>query len=141
MSKLQLTGLVAAVHSPFNADGSLNLAVCRKTSRALAGEWRHDCIHLRHDRRKSFTHARERRALATRWTEVARGTSLKIVVHVGATASLILVYSPHRRSNLATGDFGARAELLSNRNVAALVSVRGHRGRCARVAVFYYDIP
>src|SRR5438093_12466838 len=79
-----LHGLVVAAHSPFHADGSLNLAAVEKqaahflkhnlTTVFVAGTTG-ECDSLTFD---------ERRALAQRWSEVMRGTALKLVFHVGS---------------------------------------------------------
>jgi len=79
-----LHGLVVAAHTPFHADGSLNLAVVEKqaahyvkhglTTVFLAGTTG-ECLSLTPD---------ERRLLAQRWSEVIRGTTLKLVLHVGS---------------------------------------------------------
>lgn len=79
----KLHGLVAAVHTPFAADGSLNLAAVEKqaehlarsgVSAAFVGGTTGECHSLTVD---------ERLALAERWAAVARGTRLKVVIHVG----------------------------------------------------------
>ena len=79
-----LHGLVVAAHSPFHADGSLNLAAVEKqathyikhnlTTVFVAGTTG-ECHSLTLD---------ERRVLAQRWSEVIRGTALKLVLHVGS---------------------------------------------------------
>lgn len=79
-----LHGLVVAAHTPFHDDGSLNLAAVEKqaahylkhrlTTVFVAGTTG-ECLSLALD---------ERRALAQRWSEVIRGTSLKLVLHVGS---------------------------------------------------------
>lgn len=77
-------GLVAATHTPFQADGAVALSVVEKQAEHL----------LRNRVRFAFvggstgeSHSlsvEERRALTQRWCEVARGTDLKVVVHVGS---------------------------------------------------------
>lgn len=79
-----LHGLVVAAHSPFHADGSLNLAAVEKlaahylknglTTVFVAGTTG-ECHSLTLD---------ERRALAQRWSEAIRGTALNLVLHVGS---------------------------------------------------------
>jgi len=79
-----LHGIVAATHTPFRGDGSLNLSIVEKQAVHLlangvtlafiggtTGESQSLCVE-------------ERRQLAKRWMEVARGTPLKVVVHVGS---------------------------------------------------------
>ena len=82
--KHPLHGLVAAVHTPFHSDGSLNLAVVERQAAHLLsnrvnnvfiGGTTGECTSLTLD---------ERRVLTQRWSEVARGTALRLVVHVGS---------------------------------------------------------
>jgi N-acetylneuraminate lyase len=84
MTLTKLTGLVAATHTPFHEDGSLNLAIVERQAEHL----------LKHSIATAFIGGStgesqslsvdERLDLARRWVEVAHGTSLKIVVHVGS---------------------------------------------------------
>jgi N-acetylneuraminate lyase len=80
---MRLHGLIAAPHTPFHADGSLNLAPVEQQAELLAadgvagvfiGGSTGEC--------HSLTVA-ERRALAERWAAVVRGSPLALVVHVG----------------------------------------------------------
>lgn len=79
-----LTGLVAAVPTPFDGDGKLNLSVVEKQAE-----------HLHRDGVKAVfvggstgeSHSltvEERLALARRWREVVRGTQQRLVIHVGS---------------------------------------------------------
>jgi N-acetylneuraminate lyase len=79
-----LRGLVVAAHTPFNADGSLNLAVVENQaahylknnlSIVFIGGTTGEFSSLATD---------ERRALAERWMAVTRGTTLKVIVHAGS---------------------------------------------------------
>ena len=84
MTKTKLLGLIAAPHTPFAGDGSLNLSAIEAQADHLlkqdvgtvfiggtTGEW-------------SSLSLEERRALAQRWFEVTRGSALRVIVHVGA---------------------------------------------------------
>src|SRR6266576_7019617 len=83
MMKFPLTGLVAATHSPFREDGSLNLAVVeRQAAHLLANQVKFAFICGSTGESHSLT-LEERRALATRWMEAARGSELEVIVHVG----------------------------------------------------------
>ncbi len=83
-SASRLQGLVPATQTPFQSDGSLNLAMVESQAAHL----------LRNGMTTAFINGTtaechsltldERRALAQRWCEVARGTPLKVVVHVGS---------------------------------------------------------
>jgi N-acetylneuraminate lyase len=79
-----LHGLVAAAHSPFHDDGSLNLAAVEKqAAHFLKNNVATTFICGSTGECHSLT-LEERRSLAERWLAVARGTALKIVVHVGS---------------------------------------------------------
>lgn len=84
MNKLTLNSLVAAAHSPFKADASLNLAAVERQAEHLD---RHQvattfiCGSTGESHSLTFE---ERRQLAERWMEVTRGSQLKVIVHVGS---------------------------------------------------------
>jgi N-acetylneuraminate lyase len=83
---LQLTGLVAATHSPFNKDGSLLLeSVAKQAEMLLQDQVQFAFITGTTGESSSLT-VEERLALTQRWCEVTRGTKLQIVVHVGANS-------------------------------------------------------
>lgn len=79
-----LHGLVAATHTPFHDDGSLNLdAVERQCEHLVANRVAAAFIGGTTGESSSLT-CDERRQLAERWGAVVRGTPLRLVVHVGA---------------------------------------------------------
>src|SRR6185295_8538480 len=81
--KFLLHGLVAATHTPFHADGSLNLDVIEKqAAHLLANGVKFAFIGGTTGESHSLA-LDERRALAQRWREVAHGSELKVIVHVG----------------------------------------------------------
>src|SRR4051794_22723701 len=82
--KHPLHGLVAATHTPFRADGSLHLgAVKTQAAHLLKNAVQTVFIGGSTGESSSLT-LEERLALAQRWCEVARGTALRVVVHVGS---------------------------------------------------------
>jgi len=140
---LKLHGLVAAVHTPFHADGSLNLSVVEQQAAHLAkngiiaafvGGTTGECHSL------SFE---ERRALAARWVDVRRGSALKVIVHVGSNcigdAKALAIHAQQ------IGAFAVATlapSYFKPRNVDALIDC------CAEIAsgapdlpFYYYDIP
>lgn len=143
MKTIRLTGLVAATHTPFAPDGSLNLAVVEQQAGHL----------LRHSIRTAFvagttgeSHSlslEERRQLARRWFEVTHGTPLRVIVHAGANCL------PDARALAAQAqELGALAiaalapSYFKPPDLAALVDW------CAAVAAaapdtpfYFYDIP
>ena len=86
MKKIQLTGLVAAAHTPFLANGELNLtAVEQQAAHLLKNGVTTAFINGSTGESSSLT-VSERLALAERWMDVARGSKLQVIVHVGSNA-------------------------------------------------------
>lgn len=138
-----MTGLVAAAHTPFTADGTLNLsAVEKQAAHFLKNHVPVVFIGGSTGESHSLT-TDERRQLAQRWLEVARDTKLEVIVHVG--------------SNCLTDarELAAHAQQIGARAVSALApcyfkprSVAGLIDCCASVAsaapelpFYFYDIP
>src|SRR5262245_59623579 len=81
-----LHGLVAATHTPFHADGSLNLdLVEQQATLRLKNRVGHVFIGGSTGESSSLS-VDERQALAQRWSDVTKGTALRVVVHVGSNA-------------------------------------------------------
>src|SRR5512133_1017136 len=84
MNELRLTGLIAATHTPFKANGSLNLdAVARQAEHLLKHGIEVAFIGGSTGESQSLC-TEERAQLAERWMQVSRGSRLKVVVHVGS---------------------------------------------------------
>lgn len=82
MDVIRIQGLIAATHTPFNTDCTLNLkAVEAQASHLLANGVRAIFVCGTTGEGSSLT-LDERRALAERWMDVSRGT-MKVIVHVG----------------------------------------------------------
>ena len=84
MKHASLLGLTAATHTPFNADGSLNLAVVEQQAEHLMANGVHTVFIGGSTGESHSLSLTERQSLAQRWSEVVRNTSLRMVVHVGA---------------------------------------------------------
>ena len=138
-----LTGLVAAVHTPFHADGSLRLDVVEAQA-----------AHLRaHGIGLAFVGGttgegpslslEERTALARRWLEVARGTGLGIVVHVGSNCladARALATQAEETGALAVSAFAP--SYFRPRDVEELVACCADVASAApRTPFYFYDIP
>lgn len=140
---IKLHGLVAATHTPFDADGQLNLRVVEKQAEHL----------LRHGVRMAFiagstgeSHSltvEERMLLAQRWAEVVRGSDLRFVVHVGSNC-----LADARRLAAQAQDLGAAAiaalapSYFKPRTLDALVACCAEIAAAAPAIPFYfYDIP
>ena len=79
-----LHGLVTATHTPFHSDGSLNLTAVEKQAAHLLNRGIRMAFIGGSTGESQSLSLDERRALAQRWAEVAQGTSLRLVVHVGS---------------------------------------------------------
>ena len=80
-----LHGLVAATHTPFDAEGRLNLSVVEGQAAHLHRSGvRAVFIGGTTGESHSLTVA-ERRALAEEWATVVRGSPLRMVLHVGSS--------------------------------------------------------
>jgi N-acetylneuraminate lyase len=140
---IKLTGLVAATHTPFHADGRLNLTVVEKQAEHLhrngigtvfVGGTTGECHSLTVD---------ERFALAKRWSEVVEGSQLRLVIHVGSNclsdakalavqaqtlgASAIAALSPSYFKPKALDDLVACCSEIA--------------GAAPALPFYYYDIP
>ncbi len=143
MNRLKLTGLVAATHTPFHDDGSLNLSIVEQQAEHL----------LRHDVSTAFIggstgeshslNVDERKQLATRWMEVARGTSMKVVVHVGSNCLIDAAnLAQHAASVGAVAVAALSPSYFKPRNVETLVACARQIASAAPDTPFYfYDIP
>ncbi len=80
----KLTGLVTATHTPFHADGSLNLAAVEQQALHLSKNGVKTVFIGGSTGESSSLSLDERLALCERWAEVIKGTPLRLVVHVGA---------------------------------------------------------
>lgn len=143
MNRLKLTGLVAATHTPFHDDGSLNLSIVEQQAEHL----------LRHQVSTAFIggstgeshslNVDERKQLATRWLEVARGTPMKVVVHVGSNCLIDAAsLAQHAASVGANAVAALSPSYFKPRNVETLVACARQVAAAAPETPFYfYDIP
>src|SRR6266540_5808705 len=139
----RLHGLIVAAHTPFHADGSLNLDAVEKQAAhflrwnlatVFAGGTTGECHSLSLD---------ERRALTQRWIEVARGTALKIVVHVGSNCLADARTLAAQAQSLGAVAISAFApSYFKPRNLDTLIACCADIASAAPETPFYfYDIP
>ena len=82
----RLHGLVAAVHTPINQDGSLRLDAIEKQAEWMVSQ-KVKAVFVGGSTGESHSLTlNERIALTKRWGEVYRGTPLKLIVHVGCNS-------------------------------------------------------
>ena len=143
MTTKRIQGLVAATHTPFHADGSLNLAIVEKqaehlqttgVSHAFIGGTTGECSSLTLE---------ERRALSVRWFEVTRGAALKVIVHVGSNCladSRNLAAQAQELSAVAVSALAP--SYFKPGNTATLVeSMAQIASASPELPFYYYEIP
>jgi N-acetylneuraminate lyase len=136
-------GLIAATHTPFAADGSLALAVVEKQAEALLADGVKSVFIAGTTGESASLTVEERLQLARRWAEVARASSLAVIVHVGANCLADSRTLAAQAESLGVSGIAALApSYFKPANVDALVAC------CAAVAesapgtpFYYYDIP
>jgi N-acetylneuraminate lyase len=143
MSKYRIKGLVAASHTPFHANGGLNLGIVEKqAAHLLATGVTHAFIGGTTGESSSLT-LEERRALAVRWREVTRDSALNVIVHVGGNC-----LADSRNLAALAQELGAVAvsaltpSYFKPSNVATLVESMAQIASAApELPFYYYEIP
>jgi N-acetylneuraminate lyase len=138
-----LVGLVPAVLTPFDPTGGLNLAaVERQAELALRDGVSAVFVGGTTGEFASLT-VEERQALARRWAEVARGTPLRVVVHVGANCLADAKALAEQAERLRAAAIATVAPGYFKPKTAAVLAEC-----CAAIAAaapgtpfYYYDIP
>jgi N-acetylneuraminate lyase len=140
---IKLRGLVAATHTPFDADGELNLAAVEKQAEHLH---RSGVAAVFIGGTTGESHSMtvvERLSLAERWTAVAKGSPLTIVVHVGANCLADARALAAQAQRLGTAAIAALApSYFKPRTLETLVECCCDIVRAAPgLPFYYYDIP
>lgn len=138
-----LHGLVAATHTPFHENGDLCLDVVEKQAAHLdancvpfvfIGGTTGECHSLSLE---------ERLSLAKRWIDVTRGSSIKVVVHVGGNCladACTLAEQAQDLGAIAVAAF--TPSYFKPNSVETLVQCMGQIAKAAPQLPFYfYDIP
>jgi N-acetylneuraminate lyase len=143
MSYPKLSGLVAATLTPFAPDGRLNLPMVDKHAEHLLAHSVHtafvggttgECQSLTLD---------ERCQLTQRWIDAARGTPLKVLVHVGSNCLADAQTLAAQAQQLGASAIAAFSpSYFKPRNLEALVDCAAQVAAAAPDLPFYfYDIP
>jgi N-acetylneuraminate lyase len=143
MPHASLTGLTPATHTPFHPDGTLNLAVVeQQAEHLLANQIGSVFIGGSTGESHSLTLS-ERLALAQRWTEVVRGTKLRVVVHVGSNCLSDARTLAAQAQQLGAAAISALApSYFKPRSLDLLVACIAEIAAAAPETPFYfYDIP
>ncbi len=139
----RLHGLVAATHTPFDAEGRLNLSVVQ-----------HQAAHLRRSGVQTVfiggttgeghsLSVVERRALAEEWAAVVKGSPLRVVLHVGANCLADARTLAEHAQQLGVSAIAAVApSYFKPRTLDMLVECcRTIAAAAPTVPFYYYDIP
>jgi N-acetylneuraminate lyase len=143
MKNIRLTGLVAATHTPFHADGSLNLAAVERQAAHLLASGVGAVFAGGSTGESHSLSLDERRSLAQRWCEVARGTALRVVIHVGSNClDDARDLAAHAEKVGAAATAALAPSYFKPRSVEVLVDCCAHIAAAAPATPFYfYDIP
>jgi N-acetylneuraminate lyase len=139
----KLIGLVAATHSPFHADGSLNLSAVERQAAHLLASGVETAFICGSTGESHSLRVEERLALAQRWTAVARGTALRVVVHVGGNCLADARVLAAQAQELGVAAIAALApSYFKPRSLEALVACcKEIAGAAPGLPFYFYDIP
>jgi len=139
----KLTGLVAATHTPFHHDGSINLAAVEtQAAHLLKNNVTTAFIGGSTGESHSLTTG-ERCQLAQRWIDAARGTKLQVVVHVGTNCLTdAAAIAAHAQKMGAAAISSLAPSYFKPGSVAGLIDCCASIANAAPETPFYfYDIP
>lgn len=139
----RLTGLVAATHTPFHTDSSLNLAIVEKQAAHLLATGVRTAFIGGSTGESHSLSLEERRALAKRWFEVTRGSELKVVVHVGSNCLADAAALARQAQELGALAVSALSpSYFKPRSLDVLIDCCAQIAGAAPATPFYfYDIP
>ncbi len=139
----RLRGLVAATHTPFRPDGTLDPSVIEKQCAHLLTNGVTSVFICGTTGESSSLSLDERLAVAKRWMEVVRGTPMRVVVHVGANSIADARVLAEDAEKLGAPAIAALTPCyFKPRTVDALVSCAAEIAAAAPATPFYfYDIP
>ncbi len=140
---IKLDGLVAATHTPFHADGQLNLSAIEKQAEHLLRNGVCTAFIAGSTGESHSLTVEERLLLAQRWSEVFRGSKLRLVVHVGSNCLADARTLAAQAQSLGAAAIAALAPSYFKPNsLDALVACCADIAGAAPALPFYfYDIP
>lgn len=136
-------GLIAATHTPFDAEGELNLAVVENQAEFLHSQGIHTVFISGTTGECHSLSVEERLRLTERWSAVVRGTTMQVVVHVGSNClkdAIRLAKDAEQNQAVAIAAFSP--SYFKPPDVATLVECTRRIAQAAPNTPFYfYDIP
>lgn len=143
MSSFKFSGLCTATHTPFHADGSLNLAVVERQAAFLRSHGITSVFIGGTTGESSSLTASERAELNDRWAVVGPATGIDVIVHVGANClTEAAQLAAHAEKNQAKAISMIAPSYFKPRTMADLVASCAMVAKAApRTPFYYYDIP
>lgn len=141
--RFQLNGLIAAVHSPFDTNGDLDLGAVEAQANRLLATGVHAAFVCGTTGECSSLTTPERLALQDAWTRATRGTPLHVVAHVGsACLAEAKTLSRAAQENGACAISAVAPSYLKPASLADLMDFMAKVSASApELPFFYYDIP
>lgn len=139
----RLHGLTPATHTPFHSDGTLHLEAVEAIVSHLL-KWNISSVFIGGSTGESHSLTlKERLALTERWIAVARGTPLRVVVHVGSNClDDAATLASHAQQHGAAAISALSPSYFKPRNLDALIAGAVKIAAAAPETPFYhYDIP
>ncbi|MFN0077598.1 MAG: dihydrodipicolinate synthase family protein [Prosthecobacter sp.] len=139
----RLHGLVTATHTPFHADGSLNLDVVEKQAAFLLSK-QVTTVFIGGSTGESHSLTfDERHLLAKCWMAVTKGTAMRVVVHVGSNCLADAKALAEQAEELGAAAIAALTPMyFKPKNVEVLVETMAQIAAAApETPFYYYDIP
>ena len=143
MSAFKFTGLCTATHTPFHADGSLNLAVVERQAACICSHGITSVFIGGTTGESSSLTAAERAELNDRWAVVGPAAGIDVVVHVGANClTEAAQLAAHAEKNQAKAVSMIAPSYFKPRTLNDLVASCAMVAKAApRTPFYYYDIP
>lgn len=143
ITRQPISGLVAATHTPFHLDGSLNLAIVEAQAAHLTSNRVSTAFIGGTTGESASLTLAERLALAERWTAVTRGSELQVIVHVGSNCledSRALAAQAQQHGASAVSALAP--SYFKPANIKALVDCMASIASAApELPFYYYEIP
>jgi N-acetylneuraminate lyase len=139
----RLHGLVTATHTPFHADGSLNLPVVEKQAAFLLSK-QVSTVFIGGSTGESHSLTfEERHLLAKYWMAVTKGTAMRVIVHVGANCLSDAKALAEQAEDLGAAAIAALTPMyFKPKNVEVLVETMAQiAANAPETPFYYYDIP
>ncbi|MBM4154611.1 MAG: N-acetylneuraminate lyase [Lentisphaerae bacterium] len=141
--RISFTGLIAAAHTPFKADGALNLKAVERQAEHLARNGLSGVFVGGSTGESHSLTVPERLALSERWAAVLKGSAMPLIVHVGHNCTSDAATLAAQAERLGAAAISALApSYFKPGNVTRLIECFAPVVRAApRTPFYYYDIP